>query len=89
MHPLQAHTLDSSLVQWLALVLMLDSLHCLLNMQEHYGKDNEESIQAIKGVYNELELESVFRDYEQASHERLSARIGEQKELPAGCLRCC
>jgi farnesyl diphosphate synthase len=51
--------------------------------QEHYGKDSEASIQAIRDVYNELELESVFREYEQASYERLSAAIAEQRELPA------
>ena len=61
---------------------MLPSTSC--GTQEHYGKDNEESIGAIKGVYNELQLDDVFREYEQASYGRLSARISEQKELPAG-----
>ena len=52
-------------------------------VQEHYGKDNEASIQAIKGVYNELQLESVFREYEQTSYDSLSRSIQQQKELPA------
>ncbi len=51
--------------------------------QEHYGRDNEESIQRIKEVFVELELERVFKEYEQASYEKLSAEISTQKELPA------
>jgi farnesyl diphosphate synthase len=50
-------------------------------LQEHYGKDNEASIQAIKAVYRELDLEQVFKDYEQASHEKLSGEISQQDKL--------
>lgn len=50
--------------------------------QEHYGKDNKESIQAIKAVYNELDLERTFKEYEQASYEKLSAEIAQQDTLP-------
>lgn len=53
------------------------------NVQEHYGKDNEESIQKIKDVFVDLELERVFKEYEQASYEKLSADIAAQKVLPA------
>ena len=51
-------------------------------MQEHYGKDNEVSIAAIKGVFRELNLESTFKHYEQQSYEQLSALISQQKLLP-------
>lgn len=52
-------------------------------VQEHYGRDGEESIQKIKDVYVELDLERVFKEYEQTSYEKLSAEISAQKELPA------
>ena len=51
-------------------------------MQEHYGKDNEESIAAVKVVFRELDLESTFKQYEQQSYEQLSALISQQKLLP-------
>ena len=51
-------------------------------MQEHYGKDNEESIAAIKGVFRELDLQSTFKRYEQQSYEELSSLISQQKLLP-------
>ena len=52
------------------------------HMQEHYGKDNEESIAAIKVVFRELDLESTFKQYEKQSYEQLSALISQQKLLP-------
>ena len=52
-------------------------------MQEHYGKDDESSIAAVKGIYTELDLESVFKQYEQQSYEKLSRQISQQKVLPA------
>lgn len=51
-------------------------------MQEHYGKDDESSIAAVKGIYTELDLESVFKQYEQQSYEKLSRQISQQKVLP-------
>ncbi|CAK0736430.1 hypothetical protein CVIRNUC_000745 [Coccomyxa viridis] len=54
----------------------------LATIKEHYGKDNEESIAAIKDVFRELDLESTFKQYEQQSYEQLSALISQQKLLP-------
>jgi len=51
-------------------------------MQEHYGKDDESSIAAVKDIYRELDLESVFKQYEQQSYEKLSRQISQQKVLP-------
>ena len=54
----------------------------MLGLQENYGKDNESSITAIKGVFREINVESIFKQYEQESYERLSALISQQNVLP-------
>ena len=51
-------------------------------MQEHYGKDDEASIDAVKQTYRELDVEAMFKQYEQESYERLSKLISQQKVLP-------
>ncbi|BDA42860.1 Farnesyl pyrophosphate synthase [Coccomyxa sp. Obi] len=69
---------------WLVVQALKRANEAQLNIiKEHYGKDNETSIQKIKDVYVELDLERVFKEYEQASYEKLSAEISAQKELPA------
>ncbi len=52
--------------------------------QEHYGKPDEASVAEVKRVYNELGLEQKFLDYEQNSHEALTAEIAAQSALPQG-----
>lgn len=37
---------------------------------------------SVKALYRDLKLEQAFFDYEQASHERLTATIEEQTLLP-------
>ena len=37
---------------------------------------------AVKALYRDMGLEQLFFDYEQASHERLTATIDEQTLLP-------
>lgn len=51
-------------------------------VQENYGKDNESSIAAVKQAYREVDVEAVFKQYEQESYERLSKLISQQKVVP-------
>ena len=51
-------------------------------MQANYGKSSEGSVAAVKALYRDMRLEQLFFDYEQASHERLTATIAEQTLLP-------
>ncbi|CAL5218960.1 g713 [Coccomyxa viridis] len=51
-------------------------------IKEHYGKDDESSIAAVKQTYRELDVEAMFKQYEQESYERLSKLISQQKFLP-------
>jgi farnesyl diphosphate synthase len=51
-------------------------------LEEHYGKDKEENVAAVKAVYRELDLEGVFRVYEQESYDKLVGTIKEQTLMP-------
>lgn len=50
---------------------------------EHYAKDNADSIGKIKDLYKQLDLERVFREYEDASYAKIKAMIDEQTVVPA------
>ncbi|KAK9808336.1 hypothetical protein WJX73_003383 [Symbiochloris irregularis] len=52
-------------------------------IEEHYGKDNDRSIAAVKAVYQELQLEDVFLKYEQESYDELLGIISQQQLLPS------
>lgn len=52
-------------------------------LRAHYGQDNEESIAAVKAVYRELDLEAVFREFEDKAHAALIAEINGQSSVPA------
>lgn len=51
-------------------------------MQENYGRDCEESIQAVKSLYKDLNLEQLFHEYEAQSYEELNLLIQSQDLLP-------
>lgn len=51
-------------------------------VQANYGKDEESCINAVKAVYNELQLEQKFKAYEQESYDALKLAIQKQQELP-------
>ena len=53
-------------------------------IEEAYGKSDEASVERVKAVYRELDLEGVFRAYEQGSHDALVATIESQDLLPQG-----
>ena len=46
---------------------------------ENYGRKDEACVQKIKALFNELELEALFKSYEQSSYEKLTREISEQK----------
>jgi farnesyl diphosphate synthase len=50
---------------WLYLQAIKHSNKEQLNvLKEHYGKNNEESVMIIKKLYNDLNLKSLYVDYE-------------------------
>lgn len=54
-----------------------------LYVQENYGKGNQEAVQRVKKLYYELDLETLFKQYEADSHEKLVKMIHEQEILPS------
>ncbi|CAM8944054.1 unnamed protein product [Rhodiola kirilowii] len=42
---------------------------------DHYGKDNPEDVSKVKAVYHEIDLQSVFTEYENKSYEKLISEI--------------
>jgi len=45
------------------------------NAQEHYGRKDEESEARVKEVYNELQIDRLYRDYEERTYTRLNRLI--------------
>ena len=39
--------------------------------QDNYGKSDPDAVKIIKDLYNELNLQNVFADYEDKSYERI------------------
>ncbi|KAH6768763.1 farnesyl diphosphate synthase 1 [Perilla frutescens var. frutescens] len=42
---------------------------------EHYGKENPEDVAKIKALYNDLNLQGVFAEFESKSYEKLTSSI--------------
>ena len=53
-------------------------------LEDNYGKHEPESVEKVKALYRELDLESLFKEYEQASHDELMEKVKAQDALPAG-----
>ncbi len=51
-------------------------------LQANYGQDKEQAVQQVKQLYAEMELEPLFKDFEQESHSSLLRKIDEQNVLP-------
>ena len=51
-------------------------------LQANYGQDKEQAVQQVKQLYAEMELEALFKDFEQESHSSLLRKIDEQSVLP-------
>uniref|UniRef100_A0A1B0CSX3 Polyprenyl synthetase n=2 Tax=Lutzomyia longipalpis TaxID=7200 RepID=A0A1B0CSX3_LUTLO len=69
--------------RWLAVVCMeLASPEQKDLMRTHYGRDDPESIAAVKQLYIDLNLQQVFKDYTADLHERLMTYI--RKNLDGG-----
>lgn len=45
--------------------------------ETHYGQHEEKSVQAIKGIYNDLKLEALYLQQEETSHTEVSTLINK------------
>ena len=46
-------------------------------LQAHYGKWEASSVQKVKAVFNELNLQQVYRDYEETSYAAITSLIDD------------
>eukprot|EP00884_Botryococcus_braunii_P004540 jgi/Botrbrau1/14087/Bobra.182_3s0033.1 len=51
-------------------------------LEENYGRDDEKAIEAVKALYRDLDIKTVYEKYEQESYEKLQKLIYGQKSLP-------
>ncbi|ETV63685.1 hypothetical protein H257_19385, partial [Aphanomyces astaci] len=51
-------------------------------LKEHYGKNDASSIQLVKDLYVALDLEGVYRAYENDSYDTLCKLIGGVTNMP-------
>ena len=50
--------------------------------QDNYGKDDDKCIAAVKQLYEELQLQQTFSEYEQESYDHLTRAIQQQSAVP-------
>ena len=54
-------------------------------MQDNYARNDPTCVQKVKELYKDLDLETVFREYEEESYHRLVQLIdAESTTLPKG-----
>jgi len=51
-------------------------------LEKHYGRDNADDVAVVKKLYRDLNMEKVFRDYEESSYKSLCKAISEVRSLP-------
>eukprot|EP01029_Cantina_marsupialis_P022815 TRINITY_DN559_c0_g1_i2.p1 TRINITY_DN559_c0_g1~~TRINITY_DN559_c0_g1_i2.p1 ORF type:complete len:376 (-),score=98.70 TRINITY_DN559_c0_g1_i2:19-1146(-) len=51
-------------------------------LQEHYGKDDEEGVKAVKEVYRELNLLEMFQTYEMDTKDQIALAIDQTRHVP-------
>lgn len=51
-------------------------------LEDNYGQWDDAKVQNVKDLYKELELEQVFKDYEEASYKEICAEIEKVTVMP-------
>ncbi len=51
-------------------------------LQASYGQKDPVKVKAVKAVYAALDLESLFKEFEEEAFKKISALISGQKEIP-------
>lgn len=53
-----------------------------LELEQHYGKEDPKSVARVKQIYNELNIPTIYRDYEERSYKELRKLIAQQNVVP-------
>ncbi|PRP79632.1 farnesyl diphosphate synthase [Planoprotostelium fungivorum] len=51
-------------------------------LEQHYGRDNASDVAIVKRIFKELNLEKVFKDYEEESYQKMIVMIRNVRSLP-------
>merc|ERR1712205_127509 len=51
-------------------------------LETHYGKDNPGDIAKIKALYNELQLEKLYLEFEEKTYASLQLKISQITRVP-------
>jgi len=51
-------------------------------LENHYGKDNPSDVAKVKQVYNEINMQKLFKEYEEESYKQLCEQIETVKSMP-------
>jgi farnesyl diphosphate synthase len=51
-------------------------------MDENYGREEDECVQAVKQVYRDLGLHDEFKKYEEQLYSELMQKIAQQEQVP-------
>lgn len=51
-------------------------------LEENYGRHDPASVERVKKLYAEMDLEAVFLQYEEESYARIQSLLQQAKELP-------
>ncbi len=49
-------------------------------IQENYGKKNPENVAVVKQIYRDLEIEKLYKEYEEQSYTKLNNLISQLDE---------
>ena len=58
--------------------------YMLFILQECYGKENSKAVATVKEVYDSLQIQSVYRNYEDEAYAKITEKInvlGEKSSL--------
>ena len=50
-------------------------------MQEYYGKDDSEAVAKVKNIYDELQLENLYKTYEDEAYTEIINQINGLSSL--------
>jgi len=51
-------------------------------LQQHYGRDNSNDVAVVKKIYADLDMTSVYREYEEQSYQKLCGMIEKVQNMP-------
>jgi len=51
-------------------------------LQQHYGRDNAKDVAVVKKIYADLDMTSIYREYEEQSYQKLCTMIEKVQNMP-------